>query len=117
MKRLVVLLPFLLAGCMTVSNPVTPTTVYQLRALYDATVLAPAANYRRLPLCEAAQPPCAERAVIVKLQAADRLAVASLDAAQAFVTANPTLNPLSVISAAQAAVNAMLQLETTYGIH
>lgn len=105
-------LTFLLltAGCTTFStpNPISATTVFELRAGYDAAFLVPAANYRRMPLCEVAPAPCSERAIVEKLQQADLVAEVALDAAEDFVRNHPTLNASTVTSVAQAAVNAAI---------
>jgi len=114
MKRIAALLLLtpLLGGCLTSSpapNPLTQRAVYELRAGYDAAFLAPAANYRRLGLCAAGQTatltnPCADRAVVRKLQIADQQAHAALDRLQAFAQAHPTLDDSAYIAAARDAI-------------
>lgn len=104
---------------LNVQNPVTLARVYQLRATYAAVVLAPAANYARLPLCRRSQPDvkvCARRNVVLALQRADRTAEQALDKLEAFVRSNPRLNASALWNAAQAAIAQFKEVKATYGI-
>lgn len=109
----------LLAGCTTVgkiasTKDISLRTVYTVRAGYDAAFLAPAANYRRLGLCPKIDgveqkptlaAPCAQRAVVVKLQAADRVAEAALDNLETYVRAHPgEIGASGLYDAAQKAI-------------
>ena len=103
-----------LAGCAGLPNfaslqAPSQKSLYEIRAGYDATFLAPAANYRELPDCAGAQftltLPCSDAAVVAKLRQADARAAAALEAAQAFALAHPgDLGLQGLIDAANAAV-------------
>lgn len=69
-------------------------------------------TYKALPLCKTGTKPavtniCAERSIIVRLQAADKVANQAVNSAEAFVKANPTIDPTQYISTAQAALAAL----------
>lgn len=93
---------------LDVANPVTPARVFQLRALYATAFLVPAVAYRELPLCGPGERTiphgCAERAVVLRLQAVDRQAEAAMVRLETFVRDNPRLNALSLFQAAEQAV-------------
>jgi len=69
-------------------------------------------TYKALPLCKTGTKPsvtniCAQRSIIVRLQAADKVANQTVNSAEAFVKANPTVSPTQYISTAQAALAAL----------
>lgn len=129
MKRLL-LIPLLLGslslgGCLqtvsdgikavttTIANPVGGKNIYQAKLVY-ASALEIAVKYREycwskpyrvLMADPVAKPLCrSRRSNVVKLQAADTKAYASIRSAENFVRNNPTLNATSAIGAAWAAV-------------
>lgn len=83
MKLGFVLPILLLAACAT--TPRTPAqTVFALEGGYGAA-LSVAVQYKNLPPCPGPAL-CSDAAVVARLQAADRLAFADIQAAQAAVT-------------------------------
>lgn len=122
-KYLAAAVLLLLVAC---SHSETPASiVFASRATYDATFLAPAANYRQLPICAAGEVatlavPCADPMVVIQLQNADKAAKAALDAAENVVrvvlVANPKFDATAAIATAQQAVQAAVTIVTTYGI-
>ncbi len=119
-----------LAGCVTnsdgsttifpvVKNPVTPTSLYDLKATYAVAASGAAEyidRYRQGHRCtktklESVGNVCSRRSIVVKLQRADRNAQIALGQATVFIRDNPTLNALSVISAAQAAVTTFYNIQ------
>jgi hypothetical protein len=111
-----------LGGCATlgtVSNPATPTELATVESAYGVA-LAAAVAYRHLPLCKKGQSilagGCAERTVVVQLQAADRNVQRVLANARAFIRNNPTLGIGSVIGEVQAAVSTFTQIEAINGV-
>lgn len=123
MKKLIaVVFALSLGGCATlgvVKNPATPTELATVESAYGVA-LAAAVAYRHLPLCKKGQSilagGCAERTVIVQLQAADRNVQRVIANARAFVKNNPTLGIGSVIGEVQAAVSTFLQIESINGV-
>ena len=99
------------------------TDVFELRAGYDATVLAPMAGYARLPPCLShvapaqGAPVCSDPAVVDQLRKADSAAKAALDAAEETVRQHPTMDATAAIAAAENAVAAVKVILTTYNIH
>jgi hypothetical protein len=64
---------------------------------------------KQVPLCKTGTSPsatniCVRRSLLVRLQAADRVAYAAVIQAETFVKANPTVSPANYISAAQSAL-------------
>ena len=116
MKRAIIGLALLLAACVPPApNPIGTTQLYQLRLTYDAAFLVPATNYRRLGLCPGAevstfQRVCAERAIVRKLQLADRGAQAAFDQLQAFSLAHPELDAGAYVAAVNGAIAAAVQI-------
>jgi hypothetical protein len=89
--------------------------VYELRLAYDTAFLIPATNYRRLGLClgdtkSTFANPCAERAIVIKLQRADRAVQVALDNLQSFQLAYPTLDASAYIGAATRAISTAQQI-------
>jgi len=125
MKRiaLIVLASVSLAGCaaLTAQAP-SLKTVYEMRASYDAVFLAPAANYRKLPLCatgvkSSLKALCADTVVIKKLQVADLQVETALDNLEAFSRAHPgDLGVTGLYDAATLAISEAEQIATAAGI-
>lgn len=114
-------IPLALAGCISVSNPVKPKTVYELQATFNGGFLVPADHYKRLGLCVAgtsfsAANPCADRGVVLKLQAFYTTAQGDLTTLRKFVLANPTLDASALYSAATLSVNAAIAAAVQYGV-
>ena len=91
-----------------IQNPVSRTTLAEVESAYGI-VLTAAVAYRRLPLCRrgevaSATRLCADRGVILVLQAADRKARVALLSARSFVRNHPTLNAVDIILLAKHAV-------------
>lgn len=91
-----------------------PKTLFVARAGYDI-VLTTAATFKAAT-CPAvdSQPYCAT--LIPKLRTADKAVKIALDAADAFVKANPSLNPSAVISAVEKATAAFAAIEDAYKV-
>jgi len=107
----------LLGGCtftmpsFTIGSQVNLNTLEGVIAGYGVMLNAEL-TYRALPLCKTGAEPsitniCAKRSVIVKLQAADKVANVAVNAAVAFVKANPTVDPSSYLSAARDALTGL----------
>lgn len=113
-----------LAGCAGLPNLAglqapSQKSLYEIRASYDTTFLAPAANYRELPDCAGGQfalaHPCSDAAVVAKLRQADARAAAAFDAAQAFALAHPgDLGLKGLIDAANAAATQAIAILQPY---
>lgn len=117
MKR-TLFLPMLAALALAACATQTPEkTVFELRATYDATVLAPAAHYAQLPTCPTAAPVCKQADAVTALQKADAAAATALDAAENLVRNNPKVDAHFAIAAATNAVSAVSAIITLYGIH
>ena len=108
---------FACATAPSITNPISQSAVYNLENGYGvAQSLAVA--YTRLRRCTVTMTlPCSTHTTIVALATADHKARAALSAAETFVRNNPTLSAASVISAAQAALSAFTQIESSAGIH
>jgi hypothetical protein len=103
-----------LAACASKS---ADTQLYTIRAGYDATVLAPAVAYARLPRCSDMTPaPCSRQEVVDEIRKADTSAAAALDAAEAVVRHHPDLDASAYIDAAQQAAGAVRKILITYDI-
>jgi hypothetical protein len=125
MKRIIlaITLSLSLAGCIqtgpTIPNPVTPSSLYDVKATYaiaQAGADAYVQRYRDGFRCtktrlESVTNLCSRRSIVVKIQIADRNAQIALGQAEAFVVNNPMLDATSVISAAQRAVTALYQIQ------
>jgi len=124
MKHLFALaLVFTLGGCLptgpSIPNPVTPTSLYDVKATYaiaQAGVDTYVQRYRDGFRCtktrlESVTNLCSRRSIVIKMQKADSNAQIALGQAEAFVFNNPMLDASSVISAAQRAVTALYQIQ------
>jgi hypothetical protein len=102
-----------LGACSTlnIGGQVTLNTIEGIESSYG--LLLNAENtYKALPLCLTGTVPsltniCAKRSIIVRLQAADKIANQAVNSLEAFVKANPTVAPTQYISTAQAALSAL----------
>lgn len=103
-----------LAGCSTGQSPAK--TAFELRAAYDAAVLAPASNYAQLPTCPTNAPVCKQADVVIQLQKADAAASVALDSLETLVRSNPKIDATFALQAAQAAINAATSVINIYGI-
>lgn len=125
MRRFLLIALLALAACNSsggIGSQSPQSIVYAARGSYDATVLAPAANYAKLPRCAAGSPatlaaPCSDTAVVAQLQKADAAAKIALDAAESQVRNFPTIDATSAIAAAQNAIAAASQILVLYSVH
>lgn len=125
MKRWLILpallLSFVVAGCSgdsvfrggtsltaSVTNPVGKK---ELQVVYNTYLIAGNSyiRYRNLGICQAGTSftlakPCADRGVLLSIQAKDRTAYAALKTAGVFVKNNPNVSALSLVNAARSAV-------------
>jgi|HubBroStandDraft_2_1064218.scaffolds.fasta_scaffold00003_43 hypothetical protein len=124
-KLLALLLLPAVGGCALLSGEIqNPINYNQLGGVESAygIALSAAVAYRNLPLCRTGTVStvtavCAQRSIILKLQAADLTAENAIQAANAFVAANPTLSASAVITAAESALAGFQAIEAAYGIH
>ncbi len=122
-----VLALLLTAGLGLAACADTPaTTVFEIRAGYDAAVLVPMSAYAQLPACPAAAnaapaagqaPVCADAGVLAQLAKADTAAKAAMDAAEDVVRNHPNLDSAAATAAANDAIAAASAILATYGIH
>jgi len=93
------------------------TVLFETRAAYDASVLAPLVQYHRLPACPAAAGVvCKDTTVDAQLIKADADAKAALDAAEEAVRNHPGTDPTSLIADAQNTANAVAAILANHGI-
>ncbi len=109
---LVGLLGAVLGGCqlptLQVNSAVSRNTIFAAANTYGVA-LSIASGYKKLPLCRTgtvASPSniCAQRSIIVRMQAADARAVTAITNANNFVKKYPNLDATNVIQAAQQAI-------------
>lgn len=120
-RAFIILSAFLIAGCAAIQNPVNTTQLAQVEASYGVA-LSIAVGYRSLPLCRTGtrasyQNVCAQRSVILKLQAADRNAQAALLTARSFVHNNPTVSAFTILQTAQDAISNFRAVEAQNGVN
>ena len=107
-----------LSLCLSACANQTPQKdVFELRAAYDATVLAPLVRYHALPLCSQSSGICKSADIDAQLISADKNAKAALDAAEAVVLTNPATEDQEIVATAQAAIAMVQTILTTNGIH
>jgi len=133
MRKLIIALTLsiALAGCAningksvflptaSVANPVTSLSMYDIKATYaiaQAGAEVYIQRYRDGFRCtktklESVTNLCSRRSVVLRLQTADQRAQIALGKADAFISANPTIDASSVISAAQLAVSAFSEIQ------
>ena len=132
MRRLIVasLLAFTLAGCaniggkqvflptLSVANPVSVSTLADAKATYVAAqslAVIYVDRYRAGNRCttsriESLTNLCSRRSIVLKIQKADRVAVAAIEQASDFIQNHPTLDASSLISAAYRAATSFYTL-------
>ena len=125
MKRIIgiLILGLALTGCAafgSIKNPITADRLAAIESSYGIALSA-AVAYRNTRLCKKNEQAtlsnvCAYRSVILKLQAADRVAQRSLIDARKFIRENPTLDAFSVINVAQQAVTTFQTIQAEYGV-
>lgn len=108
-----VVLATALAAC-TGQSPAT--TLFETRAAYDATILAPLVQYHSLPPCPVTTGLCKDPAVDQQLIAADTDAKTALDAAEDVIRFHPGTDPTTLVNDAQAAVAAVQTILTNHGV-
>ena len=109
----------LLAACSVLPAPRSPAeTLYDLRAAYDAAVLAPAASYAQLPTCGAAGAGvvCSEPAALAEIRQADKAVLTALDTAEGLVRTHPQADASMALDAARAAIGAAEKILALYGV-
>lgn len=143
MKKLLgalVVVAFALGGCQTASNmgaklstmgsnigsflsttSITQDQIDVLRESYDTAFLIPATNYRALGICAKGvsatiAKPCADRAVVIKLQAADNAIEQDFNSVQALVTAGDASNAQLAYATLNNAINTAETLIASTGV-
>lgn len=132
MKRFLLIALLALGGCATmpdgtkvflptasVKNPVTPASLYDIKATYTIAQAGAAAyidRYRAGHRCtktalESVTNVCSRRSVVLRLQQADRTAQIAIGRVDAFIRDNPTIDASAVVSAAQMAVGAFYDIQ------
>jgi hypothetical protein len=114
-----------LGGCATgpklnLNSSVSLNTIQSVEAAYGIALSGERA-YKALPLCKTGTvatvtSPCAQRSVVVKLQAADLKAISAMEKANTFMKAYPTVDATNVISAAATAVGDLQDLLAKNGV-
>ena len=93
------------------------TMLFETRAAYDATVLAPLVQYHALQVCPAATGvACKDGGIDTDLIKADGDAKAAFDAAEDAVRSHPGTDPTALIADAQNAANAVAAILANHGI-
>lgn len=113
MKRIAVVLLLLLANCATYNNPINTSELATAESTYGVALSIAVAYHNS---CAQKLIPKTCRAIVAKLQAADRKAQVLLVRARTFVKDNPTVSAITIIAAARDAVDAFTQLELQYGV-
>lgn len=114
MKKIIVLvLALSLGACTSFNNFFHKSQLAEIEAAYGiALVLANSYG----DLCKKKVIPQTCWVVVKQLQAADRKAEIALDTANDFVRKNPTLNAVTLVSAAQDALASFQQIEAMNGV-
>lgn len=121
MKKLyIIALCLVLGACATFKNPVTRDRLGNIESAYGIALSA-AVGYRNLRLCARNETSslnniCAQRDIVLRLQASDRVAQVALRNARTFVKNHPFLDAFDVINAAQQAVSSFQAISYNYGI-
>jgi hypothetical protein len=127
MKKLfaIALVAIGLAGCATPSvklnTAVGLNTMLGVESAYGIALSGERA-YKALPLCltgtrATVTNPCAQRSVIVRLQAADRQAISAIRNANTFIKTYPTVDASNVIAAASSAVGTLQSILSANGVN
>lgn len=116
---LILITAFSIGGLMGCTTPQTPQqAVFQVESNYAAALTA-AVAYKRLPLCaEPAVQPCSRKSVVSQLQKADDVAAKALNAADTAVNTPGFGDAIaqSAITAARAALDALVSITSTLGV-
>lgn len=111
------LVAFLSLGLAACASKPPATVLFETRAAYDATVLAPLVQYHGLPVCPAATGvACKDASIDSDLVKADADAKTAFDAAEDAVRNHPGTDPTSLIADAQNAANAVSTILANHGI-
>lgn len=112
----------MLAGCMSVPNPVSQTTVYNLENSYGV-LQQQAVAYVSFPLCphgisvsQSLIRHCSIDTAVVQIGKADQAARVALTKAENFAS-YPTISPAKLIADAQDAIAAAVQIQANWGVH
>lgn len=108
-----------LAGCDP--TQITQSQVDAARSGYDAAFLTPMAKYRNLGFCATGTvatvaKPCASRATVAKLIAADNAVSTAVTSLQAQVTAGNTAGASAALTTLQTAVTAAEAIAAANGL-
>lgn len=123
--RWIILAVLALGGCSTLGGlsdfNITQNEVDTLRSSYDAAFLTPAAHYRQLGYCKAGTSwslakPCADRAVVAKLRAADATVANEFNLVQGMITSGQSSGVSAAFTALESAVTSAESLVTTFGV-
>lgn len=112
-KLLGLVLVLFIAGCATMSNPLTVNRLAALESAYGV-VLSAAVGYRNA--CARKALPVSCRPITAELQKAGLVAQARIVSLRAFVRENPTVDASTLLVAAESAVDAFQQVATVYGV-
>lgn len=102
---------------------VTQNQIDAVRQSYNATYLAPAANYRELPKCVAGTSfnlltnRCRDNDIVRQLQAADQTILAKFTKLQTALDSGDKPGTVSALAAVKASVEAAVSIITTYKIN
>lgn len=112
------------ANGLSIANPVTNNRIYDIEAGYGVVLTAAKVyvdNYRAGKRCTVQKPEsltnlCSRRSVVIKIQQADANAQVAIAKAKGFILRNPTLDPSSVLDAAQTAVDTLRTINAQNGV-
>ena len=108
---------FLSLGLSACASKPPATVLFEARAAYDATVLAPLVQYHGLPVCPAASGvACKDGGIDTDLIKADADAKVAFDAAEDAVRNHPGTDPTSLIADAENAANVVATILANHGI-
>ena len=106
----------LAAGLAACAAQTPQAALFEARAAYDATVLAPLVQYHALPPCPVSSGLCKDSKLDLQLVQADADAKTAFDAAEDIVRNHPGTDPTDLIAAAQDAMNAAQTILTQNGV-
>jgi len=117
---LALLMPLGAWSCTTAEAPTNSRALQSIYALQVANTTADTAilAYDELALCAPVAPvsPCSDPKVVASLGKAEDSAEKVLDAAEKVIRANPALDATALIAGAQAALDVVKQILTSYNI-
>jgi len=106
-----------LAATLAACTGQTPAaTLFETRAAYDATVLAPLVQYHALAPCPVTSGMCKDPDVDRHLILADTDAKVALDAAEDMIRFHPGTDPTALVQDAQNAVTAVQTILINHGV-